>query len=583
MLAATALVLLPSAAAAPLGQIAFTAGGRTTAPADVVLVNADGSGFANLTPDQQNTFDDDRSPSWSPDGKRIAFVSHRDAINTQEIYVMNADGTGARRLTTDSGDGRTFNVDPAWSPDGTRIAWRKAGQNSTDEIWVMNADGSGQRRLTTDGGTKTGPRWSPDSTRLLYARFGPAHIFVVTVAGGLVRDLTPVGVADSNPQWSPDGNRIALTSNDEIAVMAADGSGRRQVGTARGIAPAWSPDGTQIAFTGIRLFPAFGSRFGPAQRNDVFVVGAGGKDERRLTGPTGEQYSGVGDGSAPTWWPDGSRLFFSSARTQADGNATTYVMNADGTCEGRFAPSVPAPIFDPAWRPGPAAGGTIACVDLRLDVALSTDAVGLNQTVVYHLTVDNDGSTPATGVRVQLTPSAATTVTTSLSAGACTGASTVRCDLPSVATGRATAFEVYARSPAAGEIRIPISVSADQADSDPSSNSRIALTTVLPCTIVGSTGNDGIYGTGGRDIICARPGWDRINALGGNDLIKAGSGNDTIDAGKGRDTVFGEGGSDVILALDGERDTIDCGSEFDTVLADRIDKVARNCERVIRA
>ena len=582
-LSAVALVLLPSATAASSAQVAFTAGGRTDR-GDVVVVNADGSGFTNLTPGQANSFDDDRDPSWSPGGARIAFVSHRDASNTQEIYVMNAEGTGVRRLTSDSGDGRTFNVDPAWSPDGGRIAWRKAGQNSTDEIWVMNADGSGQRRLTTDAGQKSAPRWSPDSGRLLYSRTSPAHVFVVAASGGPVRDLTPQGTSDSNPAWSPDGARIAMTSNDAISVMNADGSARRRVSVTRGVGPAWSPDGTQLAFTGLRLFPEFGSRYGPATRSDVFIVGADGKDERRLTGPVGEGYSYVGGGSGPTWWPDGARLFFLSSRTAADAASTTYVMNADGTCEGRFAPLVPAPLQDPAWRPGlTAAAGRLSCVDLRVDVLASTGYVGLRQSVVYHVSVENDGSLPATGVRLELIVPSPVTATANPALGTCGVGAKVVCDLGPLAPGRETALEVFARSPAAGTIRIPVSVTADQAESDPSSNSRVAETIVLPCTVVGTEGNDAIYGTGKRDVICARPGWDRVNALGGNDTIKAGSGNDTVDAGKGRDTVSGEGGADVIVAQDGQRDVIDCGTESDLVVADRIDKVARDCERVMRA
>jgi Ca2+-binding RTX toxin-like protein len=375
-----------------------------------------------------------------------------------------------------------------------------------------------------------------------------------------------------------------MTSGAAIWVMNADGSQRRQVSVTRGVAPAWSPDGTQLAFAGLREFPEFGSRYGPAIRYDAYAVGADGKDERRLTGPLGDEFSYLPGGSAPSWWPDGSRLFFQSSRTAADGGVTTYVMNADGTCEGRFAPLVRAPLFDAAWRPGMMAGaGRLSCIDLRVDVSASSGYVGLKQSVVYHITIENDGSLSATGLRVELIVPSPVIATASPALGTCGGGARVVCELGPLAPGRETALEVFARSPAAGTIRIPISVTADQNESDPSSNTKIAETIVLPCTIVGTDGNDAIYGTGGRDVICARPGWDRINALGGNDTIRAGSGNDTVDAGKGRDSVSGEGGADVIIAQDGERDVIDCGTEGDVVVADRVDRVARDCERVFRA
>jgi Ca2+-binding RTX toxin-like protein len=141
---------------------------------------------------------------------------------------------------------------------------------------------------------------------------------------------------------------------------------------------------------------------------------------------------------------------------------------------------------------------------------------------------------------------------------------------------------VFGSSPRAGPLDALFSASSDQTDSDPTSNTTRVSATVLPCTTVGTLGNDAINGTPARDLICARAGWDRINALGGDDVIDAGSGNDTIDAGKGRDRIVGGAGADVILAHDGQRDTIDCGTEYDVVLADRIDQVAKNCEQVIR-
>jgi Tol biopolymer transport system component len=573
LLGAAALTFLPAATGAGAPQLAFTEL-DTAQRGDVVLLSADGTGLVDLTPGQQNPFDDDRGPSWSPDGSKLAFVSHRDGASAQEIYVMNGDGTAPRRLTNDSGTGAFFNVDPAWSPDGKRIAWRKDGRNSTDEIWVMNSDGTGQRRLTTDAGDKTAPLWSPDSAKLLYARRAAAsQVFVVDVAGGAPRSLTPQGTVDVTPSWSPDGTRVALDRNDKIWVVDADGSNPRKISATTGLAPAWSPDGTKIAFTGTRTFPALGNRFGIPSRNDIFVVGANGSDEQRLTGPLGDDFASSPSFGAVSWWPDGSRLFFSPG-------GTTWTMNADGTCEGPFT-SAADRLVDPAWRPGATiAQKAITCADLRIGVVASTDAVGLKQTVVFHVQVDNDGNQTATGLKLRIAAAPSVSLTASLPG--CTRGQDIVCQLAPLPPGLSTSFEVYASSARAGMLDVRFTASADQTDSDPASNTARATADVLPCTTVGTLGNDAINGTPGRDLICARAGWDRINALAGDDVIDAGSGNDTIDAGKGRDKVVAGGGADVILAHDGTRDTIDCGTESDVVLADRIDQVAKSCEQVVR-
>ena len=79
------------------------------------MINADGSGQENLTQHPAR----DSHPSWSRDGRKLAFVSRRDG--NSEIYVMNADGSGLRNVTRAPSD----DLDPAWSPDGGAIAFVK--------------------------------------------------------------------------------------------------------------------------------------------------------------------------------------------------------------------------------------------------------------------------------------------------------------------------------------------------------------------------------------------------------------------------------------------------------------------------
>src|SRR5262245_9963468 len=153
----------------------------------------------------------DYNAAFSPDGKRVAFVSERDG--NLELYAVNRDGTGLARLTDD------FALDdhPAWSPDGKRIAFSSTRQPSAtpgqawNAIYVMNADGSRVRRAS------------------------------------------PKGAADYSPAWSPKGDLIACASGSGVAggtdlyVMKPDGSERKLV-VKDGGWPSFSGDGKALYF-----------------------------------------------------------------------------------------------------------------------------------------------------------------------------------------------------------------------------------------------------------------------------------------------------------------------------------------------
>ena len=188
-------------------------------------------------------------PSWSPDGRQIAYVSYgtydRKAgryVGPSGLFVMNADGTDRRLLAKNAG----YDDPPAWSSRGV-IAFIGTGG-----IWTVKASGRELRRLvSTDARPEGGLAWSPDGTKLAFqGGDGDYEVFVVNANGTGLENLTQnERIQDESPSWSAEGEAIAFVSNrddglDQIFAMRADGSGQTQLTADRrggACCPTWAP------------------------------------------------------------------------------------------------------------------------------------------------------------------------------------------------------------------------------------------------------------------------------------------------------------------------------------------------------
>ncbi|HEX6089915.1 MAG TPA: hypothetical protein VFZ13_07120 [Gemmatimonadales bacterium] len=227
------------------GLIAFSHG--VTGDHEIYTVAEDGSNLRRIT---FNT-GTDHTPSWSPDGKKLAFISHRG--EGVEIFSMNRDGSGIRQLT--NLEAKTIGIaDLAWSPDGRKIAF-SAIPNGPDywEVYVMNASGSGVTRLTNALGDDRHPSWSPDGSQIVYAStfgepYGASGIAIMNADGSGSARMFDCATNCYHPAFSPDGTRLVYNEGFDLRMrnlvipfdwLFAEGAR----------AATWSPDALRLAYT----------------------------------------------------------------------------------------------------------------------------------------------------------------------------------------------------------------------------------------------------------------------------------------------------------------------------------------------
>jgi Tol biopolymer transport system component len=226
------------------GRIVYSAQESEGAKFDLYVLDPMNGDKTQLTDNAAN----DVFPKWSPDGRKVAFVSDRDGL--LNIYVMNADGTDQKALTSKI----AYDTSPAWSPDGSKIVFVSTRYMDA-EILVMDANGENVVRLTGDVGNKIHPSWSPDGTSIVYAaRFGDEYdIYEMNARGGGFRRLVALAGNQTSPRYSPSGDEIVFVSNHDGSprsyVMKFPDGEPQKVNDDFSAYTSWTHDGNQILYS----------------------------------------------------------------------------------------------------------------------------------------------------------------------------------------------------------------------------------------------------------------------------------------------------------------------------------------------
>jgi TolB protein len=184
------------------------------------------------------------APAWSPDGRKLAISLSKDG-NTQ-IYSINADGTGLQRLTR----GNTIDTEPQYSTDG-RYIYFTSDRGGNPQIYRMSAEGEqaeGVKRVTYKQGFVTSPRISPDGKFLAYiANIGGAYrLYILNLATGDAQALTD-GTSDESPSFAANGRYVLYSTKVNgkrvLAAVSVDGNSKQVLSIPGSDVrqPSWGP------------------------------------------------------------------------------------------------------------------------------------------------------------------------------------------------------------------------------------------------------------------------------------------------------------------------------------------------------
>jgi Tol biopolymer transport system component/tRNA A-37 threonylcarbamoyl transferase component Bud32 len=289
-------------------------------------------------------------PAWSPDGKEIACSTAnpyrpdvRESASSQ-IYTIDVE-SGAKRLAS---AGVQDAVQPSWSPDGRRIAFWGVREGAR-EIFTIAREGVGQATsVTGDDALNWNPVWSPDGAFIYFSsnRGGAMNLWRIAMgaAGKPTGAPEPVSVPSTyatSISFSADGRRLAYANcqrSSNIYLADFDPAQEEVAGAPRPLTqgiketlyPAFSRDGKWIAFTQLGL------------QEDLVLVRPDGRDLRRITDDPAHE-------RAPRWSPGGNEIAFMSSRS---GRFEIWTIHPDGSGLKQITDGSPrGGVWYPAWSP----------------------------------------------------------------------------------------------------------------------------------------------------------------------------------------------------------------------------------------
>ncbi len=226
------------------------------------------------------------SPAWSPDGRRLAYVSFERDRSTVFVQTLR---TGNRIKVSDR---QGINGAPAFSPDGRKLVLTLGGTDGNLDIFIMDIATRGITRLTTNRSIDTEGTWSPDGEQIFFTsdRSGGPQVYRVGVSGGSPVRITFEGSYNARPRLSPDGSRLAMVhldrGNYRIAVLDLENENFQVLSTGRqDESPSFAPNSDTLIYA---------TRVG---RNGVLeTVSADGLIRQRMG-------SGRADVREPVWSP----------------------------------------------------------------------------------------------------------------------------------------------------------------------------------------------------------------------------------------------------------------------------------------
>ncbi len=189
------------------------------------------------------------SPTWSPDGRNLAYVSFEG--KNSAIYIQDIQSGSRQKIASNPG----INSAPAWSPDGSRLAMTLS-KDGNPEIYIFHIASRSLRRITENAAIDTEPAWSPDGRTLAFTsdRGGNPQIYEVSAEGGQAKRISFTGPYNASAEYSPDGKYIAVVNGESGAYRIglldrATGQVSLLTDSRQDESPSFAPNGHMIIYT----------------------------------------------------------------------------------------------------------------------------------------------------------------------------------------------------------------------------------------------------------------------------------------------------------------------------------------------